>query len=679
MTEVARILEAIKASNVTRIAFVDDAFDAPNISETDWGELRQYLSDPESNQIRLEAHIDEDDWRAAIEGIDSGTHEPIDELLHQLYAAYLKAFDPKFDPMGRFEQLKGSNLAYVRPLLSLIRQASPDVTIQTYGSEPEADDVDGGPHVVFVDLFLHTSVSPDEPPAPEQAKNAVQKSLDRIKPLLKLSPSVILMSSHPTAPEKEDYRKGMEDQSRTYASRFGFVNKKNVSQDTVAGSFKVDPQASDTLLDLFQTYKFGRSLHETLSSWVGAAHAAVDSLKTELDELALADLAYLVRFRLSDEGQSLPSYLEWLLGECLIDEVGRKMDARLPRSQIDKEAKDIEGAFDGPTRKVAELYHRVRIENKRAYPREHFRLGDLYLRTPKSGERHLVAVMNPDCDLVLRPSGKASEPAKRNAQAALTLHGKLESFKATTTSVGDFIVVDDVPLNIKWDYRAVLTMPFEGALAQAGHSEGELSYLGALRPMYAQEIQAKLLTQLGRVGVPVPPALAFSSTVSLIYSAKGGKLTKIDFSSDETSCYFVPARQSGQEGILLFRRQFIRELIDKLEKIDSSTLHANAINNLKNILSDAGRAKLRKLTSEGAELEKDIAHGLLLTTKRAKLGDQSPYWACITVSVKQEASITEAEQPEELILAAAEPIQPISHAATTNQESGAAKGGRAVY
>jgi hypothetical protein len=657
MTEAARILEAIKASSVTRVAFVDDAFDAPEISEADWGELRQYLCSSDAEKIRIDAHIDEADWLAAIDGIDTAASEPIDELLHKLYAVYVQAFEPKFDPMGRFKEIKGANLAYVRPLLALVRQASPDITIQLYGSEPEADDVNGGPHVVFVDLFLHASVSPDEAPSPEHAKNAVQKSIDRIKPLLKLSPSVILMSSHPTAPEREEYRKGMEDQSRTYASRFGFVNKKNVSQDTLSGSLNVDPQASDTLLDLFQTYKFGRSLHETLSTWLEAAHAAVDSLKTELDELALADLAYLIRFRLSEEGQRLPDYLEWLLGECLLDEVGRKIDDRLPRSQIDKEAKDIEGAFDGPTRKVADLYHRVRIENKRANPREHFRLGDLYLRTPEKGDPHLVAVMTPDCDLMLRPP-KANEPAKRNAHAALTLLGSLETFKATTTSVGDFIVVDNIPHNIKWDYRAVLTMPFDGAFSQAGHSEGELRYLGALRPMYAQEIQANLLNQLGRVGVPVPPALAFASTVSLTYSAKGGRLKTTEFQSEETSCYFVPARQSGREGILLFRRQFIRELIAQLEKIDGTTLSPAAAGNLKNLLSDAGRAKLRKLTSEGAELEKDIAHGLFLTKKRAKLGDQSPYWACIIVSMKHEVPVAEAQPPEEVVIASAEPMQP---------------------
>jgi hypothetical protein len=325
-----------------------------------------------------------------------------------------------------------------------------------------------------------------------------------------------------------------------------------------------------------------------------------------------------------------------------------------PKTRIDVEAKVIDGAFEGPTRKVAELFHRVRIEDKRDCPREHFRLGDLYLRTPEQGAPHLLAIMNPDCDLVKRPG--EDKPA---AHTVITLLGKLENYLAPSTSVGDFIVIDNTPRNIKWDYRAVETRAFEGSWSKPGDSEGEFRYLGALRPMYAQEVQAQLLNRLGRVGVPVPPALAFASTVTLSYAAKGGKRT-ITFAEEEAPwCYFVPARQSDQEGILVFRRQFIRELITRLEQIDGTTLSPTAASNLKNLLADPGRAKLRKLTAEGAILEKDICNGLLLTKKTAKLGDQSANWACITVSMKPEAvpATAEAQPEEEVIIAAAEPVQ----------------------
>ena len=174
--------------------------------------------------------------------------------------------------------------------------------------------------------------------------------------------------------------------------------------------------------------------------------------------------------------------------------------------------------------------------------------------------------------------------------------------------------------------------------------------------MYAQEIQAKLLSQLGRVGVPVPPALAFEGTVTLRYAAKSGKVTSEEFPTEETPCYIVSARQSDQEAMLQFPRQFIRKLIGVLEKVDHATLSAAAAGHLKNLLSSNGRDKLRKLTAEGAVLEKDIGHGLFLTKKQAKFSDQSAYWACIVVAMKAEPPVKIEDEPA-LPIASADPIQ----------------------
>jgi hypothetical protein len=292
--------------------------------------------------------------------------------------------------------------------------------------------------------------------------------------------------------------------------------------------------------------------------------------------------------------------------------------------------KDIDCAFDGPTEKVAALYHRVRIENKRARAREHFRLGDLYLRAQENKPDQLIAIMNPDCDLVKRP--EESGPA---AHAVLTLRGTLEQLNAPSTSVGDFIVIDGKAQNIKWDYRAIETLPFSGALTKAGQSTEDYKYLGALRPLYAQEIQANMLTRLGRVGVAVAPALAFASTVSVYYATTGGKET-LAIAGEETPCYSIPARQSGQERLVLFRRPFVRQLITALEGIDRSTLTKEAATHLKALLSDAGREKLSSLTADGLHLERAVGHGVLLTGKKAKLSQQGPYWCCLAITMKAE-------------------------------------------
>lgn len=629
MSEAKRILEAIKASGVTRVAFVDDAFDVPNIPEDQHGDLLEYLTSASAQEVRQAANISAEDWTAAVEGLNAGSSDAVFELLRQLYSVYLQTFDKKFDPMGQFEMLKGPNLQYVRPLLTLIRQAAPDVTVTTYGTQMDAVEEQDGPHVVFVDLYLDPGISPTDVPQAGQAQDAAQASIARITPLLKLSPSVILMSSHTDTEEAKGYRQKIGGSNRVYASRFGFVGKAKFTEKD--GQINVDPEAGDILLDLFQTYNFGRGLHSTLEAWVKGTREAIKVLEDEIDDLDLPDLAYLVRFRLAAEGQGLPDYLEWLLGECLIDEVGRQLDKGLAVSQLDtlkpEEAQLIKGAFDGPTEKVAALYHRVRFENKRTRPREHFRLGDLYLRKRENEPDHLVAIMNPDCDLIKRPSGK--KPA---ALAVLTLQGDLQQFNVPSTSVGDFIVIDGQPQNIKWNYRAVETLPFAGVMEKAGQDHGEeYRYLGALRPLYAQEIQANMLNHLGRVGVAVPPALAFASEVTVHYVANGSaKELKVDCKG--TPAYYVPARQSGQEGRMVFRRPFVRQLLTTLSGLDRNSLSDEAKRHLAGLLSDNGRVKLSSLTAEGLELEKSAGYGVLLTAKKPKLGPQSANWCCLAVS-----------------------------------------------
>lgn len=644
MSDAQRILEAMKGSGIKRVAFVDDAFDPPGIPKEQQGQLLDFLQSDDAAIIRVEAGIEEDEWQGAIDDLSGSTDEALRAVWRKLYMAYLIDFDAKFDPTREFVVKKSGALNPVRPLLTLIRQADPEITVTLYGKAMDAVDKDFGPNVVFVDLFLDPGIDPDVLPSPEAAQTALEASVARIKPLLSLKPSVILMSSHSNTVQEKSYRKAIGREDRVLASRFRFVDKRKFENTGTA--IKVDPDAGDVLLELFKTYKFGRGLTSTLHAWVKSAKEAVTELEDEIDGLDLADLAYLVRFRLSKEGQSLPDYLEWLLGECLVDAVGRQLDVALPAAESadldDEEAKRVENAFVGPTEKVAGLYHRVRVENKRTRRREHFRLGDLYVRKrSKGGKEDLIVLMTPDCDLVKRPG-----EAKPAAHAALTLQGSLQEFNAPSTSVGDFILIDEKPRNIKWNYRAVETMPFDGVMAHPGQ-DGEVKrseedrdayrYVGALRPLYAQEIQANLLTNLGRVGVAVAPALAFDGNVKFSYVLKGGKSVVPEIDCAKTPAYVVAPRQSDQKPTIVFTRPFVRGLMKALEAVDESTLNESAKAHLKWMLSDEGKAELESLSGIGLVLGDTIRGGLLLADKKPKGGSDGP-WCWIEVSMKVQAS-----------------------------------------
>ncbi|MDP1610681.1 MAG: hypothetical protein Q8M11_06460 [Sulfuritalea sp.] len=631
-----RVLEAIKGSGVKQIAIVDDAFDPPLLDDEDFGFLLDYLERDDSVSIRTEIGVTAPQWNTARTAIMESDYEneTLDAVVRALYSKYIDTFDAKYDVGSKFTTAKGANLANVRPIISFLRSCRPDITLTQFGTTVGDVNPDDGELVVFVDLFLDAEIGANEDPTLEQGTRAVEASLRRIEPLMKCNPSVVLMSSHAGRQETLTYRANIQG-SRVYASRFVFIEKRKVLQNDDRIDFT--HEALDALLGLFESYKFGRGLHAAFEAWTTSAGMALKNMRTEVSTLELRDIAYLVRFRLADEGQNVSEYLEWLFAECLTDTIGKQFDQcdrdRAFSNLNREEAKKIGGAFDGPTETVASLYHRVRIEDKRQVPREHFRLGDLYLQTD-DGREVLYAIMNPDCDLVLRPNGK------REARSLLMLRGDLEEFTAPKTAVGDFITVKGKPRNINWQYKEVLTLPLsgQGAIGKPGQDQSGYEYIGTLRPLYAQEIQANLLNQLGRVGVAVPPALAFSCFTRMRYRKAGGAIQDVALPGD-SYCYFVPARQSGRAAYVVFTHRFVRDFINAVSNIPAESLTDKDAQALA-ILSDTKvQTKFVTATYAGVTIEGQICQGIAVTTKDKPTGDDVWCW----VSVSPRAQLDEQE------------------------------------
>ncbi len=607
-----RIHEAIKHSGVKHIAIVDDVFDAPELHADDFGPVLDLLEGDDSGQIRDAANIKEATWQGALDSIQNGEYDAVDvvDCIKGLYEAYLENFDPKFDPGAKFSTIKADNLKNVRPIVSFLQGCGPEISINKFGKNVGTVQIADGELVVFVDLFLDDKIGANEDPSKAVAASAVTDSIRRIQPLMKHNPSVVLMSSHQGRKEAEEYRQRIEG-GRVFASRFAFVEKKQVSQN--GSQFVFEDEALFALLDVFDSYRFGRGLHAALDAWTASAQKAIKQMRDEIEALELRDISYLVRFRLAEEGQSLTEYLEWLLSEGLVDMVGEKLDQHEQPAELTyltkEEASKIGGAFDGPTENVARLYHRVRVEAARKIARKQFRLGDLYISRSKDASEQLVAVMNPDCDLVTR----SDKP--RNARSLLTLKGTLQDFDGPKTSVGDFIMIKGKPRNIAWDYDDIETLPFTGIMAKPGQSGGDYEYVGALRPLYAQEIQGRLLNHLGRVGVAVPPALAFAVSLTAQYRTKKGVQTMELGEPAETQCYYVPARQSGQTGKAVFTRKFIKNFCAALEGIDIASIQDDDQKVLNSLKGVKVREKLAESTYGGIFLEAPICPGVILTGK----------------------------------------------------------------
>lgn len=642
--EIDLLRRTVGASDIKRVAIVDDVFDTPTIIPENMGAVLDFLQNGEES--RASTNIERAVWDRAISDIQATEHDSEDlaEVLEKLYKMYVETGDSKYDPAGVFSHTRGANLSYLRPLLDLLSSCE-SLVLSKFGSQAPVIDDEEMPDLVLVDLYLNPSIAPVEELNNAVAQAAAEMSLARVRPLLKKDPSIILMSSHGEKgqQEAESYRAKLND--RVYASRFGFIDKGQIKKHPQRGLL-VEEAARDTLLDVFQNYKFGKALSEAITRWLTGAKDAVETIGKDIRSLQLKEISYLIQFRLAAEGQGLEEYLEWFFGEALLDYIIRAIDDAHAKKALELSLDPtavaaIDGGFE-PTKSVAAMYHRVRVESKRSRPRKNFRLGDLY--RDKVSNR-VVAVMTPDCDLVLRKSGKREV---RNADHLLLVPGLISDLEKASASVGDFLMIGEVPHNIQWVYKKVFSLPFDGTLEKACQSGDDLEYLGALRPLYAQEIQANLINHVGRVGVAVPPVIGMPAVSTIVVRTSKG-VKEISVQGTTFNCSLVPGRASTQQPRVLFDREVIRKIKAALLNMPADDL-IDGSNDKIVILKQDNASLVEKALKQGPEIGTELSNGIMLATGKRNGTDAGP-WCAIYVSqvtVQPEAKNQAAQQTPEV-------------------------------
>lgn len=628
----ARFLEALKGCGVSKVAIIDDVFDPPPVTNDNSGIFLEFLESDTVAKTRKDLGLEDGVVEQAIDAIaQSEFADPgLQACLTTYYRHFLKTDDAQFDPSGAFMRIKGSNLANTRPVFRLLDKAE-DIEVRWIGSNAdEIEDVGDETHLIFVDFYLDPDLPAEGQPKGVAGKNAQAKALDRIRRLIERqagkAPSVVLMSSHAVAKEADKFREEVgRDRMQVFASRFSFIEK---TQLTLAedGEVKLQGDAADALLDIVQTYDFGRAVNEGLEAWLTSAGEGVKAVRSDIETLKLKELAYLVRFRLTSEGESLISYLEWFFGERLLDLIARCADKAAEGEGGAPDFKDaasasIEGALDGPTRNIAGFYHGVRIQSPRSNRARGQRMGDLYL---SKDNKQIFAVLTPDCDLVARGAKK-----KPNVQDVLLVAGKVAAFDAPETPVADFLMIGDKPANVAWNRKQLSTRPW----SELSKGPEDLTYIGTLRPLYAQDLQRRVLDDLGRVGVAVAPSIAMAAAVTVLYRNKAGAVAELATlnKTDKAVAYLFPARGGSDKPKAVFRRQFVQDLLEALRKLKEADVPEAAAGQLGALAKDDAYARFAKLFGEGVELEKIVDLGVMLTS-RAPSGAEG-VWCWLKVAM----------------------------------------------
>ena len=570
MNYAPQIIETFKASTVDRILVIDDAYDAPELDPQQvGGALLEILSGDQLRERVSEQALCERDREAAIEALNHNEWEDdsITTAIATLYRLFVDGRQDEVDPAGAFAAAKGATLDALDPLLELLHLCSEDPKIVTVGTgDALRASADLQPDLIFMDFYLSPPERTTRDLTRGQWDGDRTRSINLLRTILaSLSdnvPAVVLMSSVDVADRRDAYLSRLED--RVMALRSGFLLKGWVQgrgQELTASG-----DAADVLMDTSGSFEFGRTLETALKGWKVGAEEALSQLFSELREFDVKDFAYLLRFRLYEEGEPFADYMEWFLGESLraivddrvdwgSNEFGKLNDRTLTQA--------IEGAHPFPSPRLAKFFHRLRFNSWETRPKGRFALGDVFVSPDHRGVR---MVISPDCDLVPRNS----KPA---AVSILTIGGSIRGLHEHGAWAGELIFRNS-PKAIKWNYKDLRTHEF-GDCASLLVDGKSYAYFASMRAMPAQTIQKTVLADLSRVGLAVPPTVDVGAPVKVYLKRKvgnQGRLEELDGLTEARAQAFVPRGGRDLKMRVLFTPKFFRELLARLQGLSDGEL-----------------------------------------------------------------------------------------------------------
>jgi hypothetical protein len=642
MDHEARVKTAIEQGGITTVIVIDDAFDPPSVGNEDAGPLMDLLVKDEHEPTRRRSKLTPEEIQAAVEALQNTEYsdEAVTTVVARIYAKYVEKFDGRYDPAGRFNLLKGSNLSFVRPLLKLLSKCN-GLRVVRIGSNDAAAELGAvEAQVVFVDYYLDRTFTQNSDPNGQQGVAARAASIRMLASVLDAQPgagpSVMLMSSHAVADRAPDFRKEVRGgENPIFASRFQYMAKEDLKEEE-NGRIEIASGAADALLDIAQRHAFAGAIEDALTHWKKGVDTAVGDVWKTITELELKDFAYLSRFRLADEGQPLSTYLEWFFGEVLVDAIARSVAWNVPSwSALDtagnkgSPGSQIEGAFDGPTDTIAKLYYRARVDERPDRENKDMRVGDIYIGGKDS---EVLAIVTPECDLVVRKNGRRAAPR------LTAVAGTLQPLSGPDTSVADFLIRNRELVNVVWNTKDIRTIEY-GSIG----ADREYRLLGTLRPLYAYELQRRVLNELGRVGLAVAPAMAINAKASAVVRGKGGPLRLVLSTGSDASCAVVPKRGGTDKPRVIYRRSFVNGLIESLSGVGEE-IHDDAKREFAELLQPKRQIEFLEKLCRSGQQDGEAAAGVITTLSPERIGDKAP-WCQILVEFHGDAEADCFEGP----------------------------------
>jgi hypothetical protein len=421
--------------------------------------------------------------------------------------------------------------------------------------------------IIFADLFLGSS----------QTDQDIETSIERLQALVagreEAPPIVVLISRSARLADKKKY---FRDSVPLLSAMF----RVHAKQDLLEGL-----TLQQTLERLVRHYEDAHKLARFIQSWNTGLDQATKRFLRTIRRLDLADYSQIRRLLLDFEGQPIGSYLLDIFDRLLQFEIEadpRTIAAAEGLNQVN--AEDYPPPYIAGTPDLQELVHGCiyqhpnRLAVKATIAGAPVSFGDILVPGGAAaggpGNDEVLVVLTPACDL-----------ARPGAKRVLLMSGVLEAldsddwtYQAKLVRTPILIMPDGARKWVRWDVKDLRTLTLTeltAALAPGGTQRIVLR----LRDAQALELQQRVLSDLGRVGLVAPMPATFHVTVELHFVNADGAMQHVPAPSLERDggvCYVGRNEAGDTVSRLIISEDVCREIVTAISAIDENSVYPQA-------------------------------------------------------------------------------------------------------
>ncbi len=434
--------------------------------------------------------------------------------------------------------------------------------------------------IIFADLFLGSG----------QIDGDMETSIVRLRGLLagreSHPPLVILMSRSSRLEDKKGY---FREKAQLLGAMFRVYSKQDLLDNSLL---------TRTLERLAQHYDDGVRVAAFLQAWDVGLESAKQRFLGTIRRLDLADYGQINELLLNFEGQPLGSYLLDVVGGVLEHEIEGDIATISAAEELKRiNANSYPPPYLAGSPDLQDLVYKCLYQNP-----ERLRVttttcgapvsfGDILIRR-QALESIVIADGTADDDDVLLVLTPACDLARPGVKRVLLLAGDFEELTPAKWIYRDDPVRTPIiklsngrRMWIHWDLKNPRTMTLT-EIREALEDGGAYILQVRLRDSQALELQQKMLSDLGRVGVLAPMPATFPVSVEASYIGVDGVPKRFPtpiLDQDGGICFAGRDRESKPIARLVLSEGACNELVLCISRLDTKDVHSRAVDTLKRL------------------------------------------------------------------------------------------------